>query len=702
MRGNVSTVDYDQLTGLLNHNAFCRGIEEIIDDHEEEIAQGKYALIYFDILRFKAVNDMFGMQEGDALLVHVANVIRKYIKEGDLACRHGADRYMIFIQNEGVYLERFIQHVLDDITNYDLLFDITCNMGVYVTRDGQMSSNSMIDRAVLAQSAIKGSYTTRHNYYTEELRKDMLGEQEIVGMTNLAMAQRQFVAYYQPQYEHSTGSMIGAEALVRWKHPERGLISPGTFIPIFEKNGFITKLDMYVFEEVCVFLRKCLDEGVSIVPISTNFSRHDIFQHDFVESLEYIRKRYDIPVKYLRLEITESVAEGGIQHVVEIVQKLHDFGYMVEMDDFGSGYSSLNVLKDLDVDVIKLDMSFISQDSKNRRGAIILSSIIRMAKWLKLPVIMEGVETPDQIQYLKSIGCDYIQGYLYSRPLPEEDFVQLLLRDDKGQMIPKLSLIDDMDPFDFWDPKSMENLVFHHCVGGAAMFSYKKGRIELLRINEKYIQEICMNISERELLESDPLEVLDEENKQIYLDTVLKALRSRQEQVCDTWRDYTSNCCGDDKICIRSNIHLIGECDRTFLFYAMIRNVTTEKEYTSGLNIVEKKLEMLSEQADIYYWEYMIATKEMRPCFRCMRDLGLPPVVENYPEPAIEKGIFPPEVADMYRDWHRQVAEGVPYLEAIMPMTVGRVPFRVRYTTEFDEAGRPVKAYGSAIRVVED
>lgn len=695
----------DFLTGLLEHGPFGEAVSRIIEQNDAEVKEGKYALIYLDILRFKAVNDMFGMQGGDSLLVHVAGVIRKYLKEDGVACRHGADRFLVFVHSEGIYLERLIQHLLDDISNYDILFDITCNMGIYVTGEEELSVNAMIDRAVLAQSAIKGSYTKRHNYYTEALRENMLGEQEIVGMTTSALANRQFVAYYQPQYEHSTGRLLGAEALVRWVHPEKGLLSPGTFIPIFEKNGFITKLDMYMFEEICAFVRKCLDEGIAVVPISANFSRHDIFQHDFVESLEYIRKRYDVPVQYLRLEITESVAEGGIERVIEIINQLHKCGYVVEMDDFGSGYSSLNVLKDIELDIVKLDMKFLSDSNgevQNRRGNIILTSVARMAKWLGTPAIVEGVETIEQADFLRSIGCDYIQGYLYSKPLPESDYVALLKKSDVGMTIPQLKLIGNLDAFDFWDPKSMETLVFNNFVGAAAIFFYKKGRVELLRLNRKYIHEICMNITERDLLELDILDVMDEENKKVFLDTVLRAIRSGEEEECETWRDYTSTCCGDDKICVRSNMRMIGFTDRSFLIYSMIRNVTTEKERVAELTRSERHLEVVSEQADIYYWEYIIGTKEMRPCFRCMRDLGLPPLIQNYPELAIEKGIFPPEVADMYRDWHRQVAEGVPYLEAVMPLTLGRIPFRVRYTTEFDESGRPVKAYGSAIRIVED
>lgn len=693
--------DYDELTGIYNRSAFGRIVESIIKNEEQEVEQGQYALVFFDILRFKAINDIFGVKEGNNVLKYIADAISQSIEEGDVACRLDSDRFAIFAHTSGSRLEQFIEKILGIISEYDLSFKITCNVGIYVTREEKLSVDTMIDRAVMAQSVIKGSYTVKFNYYTEALRNDMLSEQEISGMMTTALEEKHFVVYFQPQYNHATGTLIGAEALVRWLHPSRGMISPGVFIPIFEKNGFITKLDLYVFEQVCSFLRKCMDNGMPVVPVSTNFSRHDIFQPNFVEKLEEIRTQYDIPVRYLPIEITESVIVGGSQNTGEIINKLHKCGYTVEMDDFGSGYSSLNVLKDIDLDIVKLDMMFLSQKTNSNRGGIILSSVVRMAKWLNMPVIAEGVETMEQADFLRSIGCEYIQGYLYSRPLPESEYEELLKSSVIGTATPQMKLIDSLNAFNFWDPKSQETLIFSNYVGGAAIFEYHDKNIEILRVNQKYLKEIGMNLTEKEIVKNDPLAVFDDNNKQLYIDTLESCIETGEEQECETWRTISSECCGDEKICIRSNIRMIGNSDNTYLFYAMIRNITAEKERLINILDSERRFKMASEQANIYYWEYTIATKEMRPCFRCMRDLGLPAVLTNYPDSAIEMGVFPPEVADMYRDWHRQIAEGVPELEAVIPLTVGRIPFRVKYTTEFDENGLPVKAYGSATLIVE-
>lgn len=697
----VHVTDFDKLTGLLNRGAFVRAVETMLEADKANVAAGQYALIYFDVIRFKAINDMFGMEKGDNLLMYIADAIVRLVREDAAVCRLDADRFAVFTHDAGSELESLVERLLEAITRYDLPFKITCNVGIYITTAEELSVDSMIDRAVLAQSSIKGSYTSQYNFYMESLRKDMLSEQEISGIMATALEEKQFVLYYQPQYNHATGMLVGAEALVRWIHPERGMISPGVFIPIFERNGFITKLDLYVFEQACAFVRKCMDEGLPIVPVSSNFSRYDIFQPDFVGKLEALRQKYDVPTKYLRVEITESAVVGGSKHANDIVKRLHDCGYIVEMDDFGSGYSSLNVLKDIDLDIIKLDMLFLSTGSDGKRGGTILSSMVRMAKWLGMPVIAEGVETLEQADFLRSIGCEYIQGYLYSRPLPEAQYLELLGGATIGSKVAHMQLIETLNAYNFWDPQSQETLIFSNYVGGAAIFEYRDGQVEVLRVNQKYLQEIGMNLSEKDLIDDDPMRFFDENNKQIYIKMLERAIQTGEEEECETWRNISSSCCGDEKICIRSNVRMIGKGESSSLFYGMIRNVTAEKHHYAEILDSEKRFKMASEQVNIYYWEYNVATREMHPCFRCMRDLGLPAVLTNYPDSAIEMGVFPPEVADMYRDWHVQIAHGVKELEAVMPLTMGRVPFRVKYTTEFDENGNPVKAYGSAALIVE-
>ena len=502
--------------------------------------------------------------------------------------------------------------------------------------------------------------------------------------------------YYQPQFNHSTHQMIGAEALMRWNHPEFGMQSPAFFITALEEAGLIYEADLQVFSKICAFQRRCLDTRLPVLPISFNVSRFDLYQHDFISELERIRKTYDVPVELLRAEITETAAIGGKALLSSGIQKLHACGYYVEMDDFGSGYSSLNALKDLPVDAIKLDMHFMSNDI-NSRGGTIIKAIVQMAKWMNTPMIAEGVETVEQADFMRSIGCNYIQGFLYSRPLTEADFIELLKSTGSESMAPIMNL--SVDAVKFWTPESYETLIFSQYVGPAAVFSYEKDNVEILRVNPKYVKEMGMSLNEYDYLRSNPWDHLSDDSRRIYEDTIRRTIVTGEEQECETWRRYYSDCCGDESICIRSYMQVIGKSEDQIIIYARIQNVTSEKKHFAEISDSERRFRFASEQANIYAWEYDIAKKEMRPCFRCMRDLGLPPLVPNYPEPAIDAGIFPQDYADMYRDWHKQLAEGVGTLEAIIPLTVGRVPFHVRYTTEFDANGKPVKAYGSATMV---
>lgn len=536
--------------------------------------------------------------------------------------------------------------------------------------------------------------------YMSENNRYFMNKNELLANAEKAFEEKQFCVYYQPQYNYMSGRIVGAEALVRWIHPEYGMQSPGDFIPVFEENGLITRLDLYVFEEICSFISRCRGTDIKTVPISFNVSRYDVISGDFIERIEEIRKKYDIPVTNLRAEITESSMIGGNDHMVKIVHKFQSLGYVVEMDDFGSGYSSLNVLKDIEVDIIKLDMAFM-RGNLTKRGGIIISSIIRMANWLGTPVIAEGVETPEQAEYLKSIGCIYIQGFLFSKPVPENEYVNMLRNLKSGVLAPGMKLIDKLDAEKFWSPESFETLVFNNFVGGAAVISFKDDEIETLRVNERYLKELGMNMNQQDIILNQKNLNFDEKNKQIYIDTINRAIVSNDYETCETWREVFSQCCGEDSLCIESTMRVIGRAEGQYLLYVLIRNITQEKKMYMKLYDSEKKFRTAGEQANIYCWEYTIDTKEMRPCFRCMRDLGLPPLLENYPEPVIESGLFPPDYADMYRDWHKQLSEGAEHLEAIIPLTVNRIPFHVRYTAEFDENGHPYKAYGSATQVVD-
>lgn len=674
---------------------FKETIARLINDDLDSVKQGAYSFVYFDILHFKAINDIFTPIQGDKFLEYMQNSIRQIFPESSLLHRFGSDRFILFTNCNKAEIEKLIKKYLKRIADYKLSYEIVSNIGIYITNRADITVDGMIDRAIIAHSFIKGSYSKKYNFYETSQRMQLLGEQEITGRMAEALASKEFVVYFQPQYDHSNGSLVGAEALVRWIHPKRGLISPNIFIPVFEKNGFITKLDFYVFEETCKFIRQCEEKNVPIVPISINICRNDIYQEGFVESLEKIREKYEVPVRLLRIEITEYAVVDGIKKVNEIISELHSCGYIVEMDDFGSAYSSLNALKDINLDILKLDMKFLSDNGNNQNGAVILSSVVRMAKWLGFPVIAEGVEQKKQADYLLSIGCSYIQGYYYAKPMPADDFEIVLASTKQSCTKPSMFVINSMKAGNFWNPDSLETLIFSNYVGGAAILDYKKGNVEVLRVNRKYIQEIGQSLTEQNVLQTEMMSLLDEENKQKYIDMLERAISSEEEE-CETWRLYDKN---KKPLCIRSTVRLIGKSVDSYLFYTMIRNVTTEKEVLQEMLHREKVFRATAEQLKLFYWEYDIKTKKMYPCVRCMQELHFPPVLENYPSSAIERGVFPMDIADFYEEVHKRLEKGEPYIEIDIPLTEKREMYRLRYTTEFDKYGNPVKAYGSAIKI---
>lgn len=686
--------EFDSLTGLMHRSTFCKAVEKCFEAKSEEVSAGEFAFIYFDIVKFKAINDIYGVHQGDRLLVYIAKVIRRLVGDEGYCCRIDADQFIAMVKISDCDPERFISEFSDAIGNFE--FEISFNAGIYVTRNDGANIDSMMDRAIIAQESIKGSYTVKSVYFTDEMRNEMLSVQEIVGIMTQALSEKEFVLNFQPQYNHSSGALIGAEALVRWNHPERGVIPPSAFIPIFEKNGFITKLDLYVFEEVCAFIRRCIDENLRVVPISTNFSRFDIYIPDFVAQLEEIRQKYNVPVKYLKVELTESAVIGNVQRATEVIAQLHNCGYVIYMDDFGSGYSSLNVLKDIDLDTIKLDMKFLEESKSDSKGGTIIASVVRMARWLDVPVIAEGVETNSQADFLKSIGCDYVQGFLYAKPLSEDGYHSVLKNCDHDEIQSEIHLVNDMEVVDFWNPKSQDALVFNNYIGGTVVFDYDGKKAEILRVNQKYLEESCLNVAEKDLMKIDLLNFFDNHNKRIFIEALQRAIDTGEEQTCQTWRNISASCCHSEEICVLSKVRVIGSSKEQHLFFETIQNITSEANNLKKLERTEKGFKMAIEQAQIYCWEYDIATREMRPCFRCMRDLGLPPVVKNYPEPVFESGLFPMEVKDMYFEWHERLANGEKEIEGIIPLTAEKIPFLVKYTTEFDKRGRPIKAYGSA------
>lgn len=377
------------------------------------------AIIQFDIKQFKLINAKHGEKTGTEILNYISEGLDS-ICGGDIAhIRLSADVYMIAMAyDDQSELDAFIEKIKARLSRYG---DITYKLvfGVYLIVDKNIPMRHMGDRAAIARQGIKNNALCDVGYYTENQRDTLLNRKFIEDRMYYALEHHEFVMYLQPKYSIDSPHIVGAEALVRWIHPENGIISPADFIPIFEKDGFIVKVDEYMWEQAAVTIRSWIDAGLEPLPISVNISRVHLSDDRFVKILDGIVAKYDIPKKYLEAEITESVEND---HSGEMIKKLKDSGYTLLMDDFGSGYSSLNMLKSTPFDVIKIDKDFFSEFMLSDRGKKIISHTISMSKDIGLELVAEGVETKEQAQFLYDSGCRVAQGFYYSKPVTVDEF----------------------------------------------------------------------------------------------------------------------------------------------------------------------------------------------------------------------------------------------------------------------------------------
>lgn len=489
MTESASILYKDKITGLFNRDTFIAEAEKLIKKHENNY----YILSYINIEKFKVINEQLGTDAGDNLLRHVGECLNEIaITMDGIASRNSGDHFAILFPAKYSNSE-LVNKFQKRVSEIDFLKNpITLRIGRYHISNTSIPVTTMCDKAMMAESTIIGKYGIYVSEYTEEMNENLIQEQDITNRMEKALKNNEFEAWYQPQYNHATQALIGAEALARWRDSKTGqLIPPYKFIPIFEKNGFIYELDKYIWEEVCAKLNKWIvlqkeNQDFKVLPVSVNISRIDIFHKDFYDTIINLVEKYKIPKDLLRLEVTESAFAEATNEIVNKVKKLLDYGLTIEIDDFGSGYSSLNTLKDVPAQILKLDMKFFEDNGNVERGGNIIESVVRMAKWLGMAVIAEGVEEESQADFLKTIGCYYIQGYFYSKPVPLAEFETLLFNDQSEPKLDRLIKVKELNNSKFWDPKSMDTFIFNSYIGGACIFEYYNDNTELIRANDRY------------------------------------------------------------------------------------------------------------------------------------------------------------------------------------------------------------------------
>lgn len=388
-------------------------------------AADKVAFIQFDIRRFKIINDLYGEKFGDEVLDHIVNTLKHYCNENQYYLNLRSDVFMVVTESpDSDYPRRFIEG-LDELLCIYKNVTLRFSYGVYMAEDKTMELRRMEDRAAMARRTAKSGFSSNIVFYKEQFKDSLYNIKFIEENLRKAIEEHQFSMYLQPKYSISKNEIIGAEALVRWINPERGMIYPDQFIPIIEENGSIVQVDHYIWSRACMFIRKCIDAGIDSCPISVNVSRVHLRGDECPQILSDMVRVSRIPEKLLELEITETADDLQISRQTAL---LKEHGFTLLMDDFGSGYSSLNVLLESPFDVIKLDKRFIENMMNSDKGQSILEHVLQMASNLDITVLAEGVETKEQVMLLKNIGCDQVQGYYYAKPMPEDDFFELLTK----------------------------------------------------------------------------------------------------------------------------------------------------------------------------------------------------------------------------------------------------------------------------------
>lgn len=573
-RSRVSTLErmrylsqYDSLTNIYKKSMFYEATRTMIDEHPDI----QFLFLRFDIDRFQLVNSFYGLSEGDKVLKTIGLYIQEFASTKKL-CTYGrieADIFGVcfpFRGNEAMV--EGIERVKEKLKNYPLDFDLVPTIGLYVVTDPGLSVDNMFDNANLAAKTVKGNYINSFAFYVEDMSKAIRDEQEIINEMTAALKEEQFVVYLQPKYSLQGKKPSGAEALARWVHPTKGMISPQVFIPVFERNGFIAKLDYYMWEKVCCMLKGWIDSGITPNPISVNVSRVNLYNPHIVDILCELTDKYQVPRHLLNLELTESVYTDNPIVMQETMKRFHKEGFIVMMDDFGSGYSSLNILKDIEFDVLKIDMRFFFKSPIPGRGESIIASVVRMAKWLHIPTIAEGVEEEKQVEFLRNIGCEYVQGFYFAKPMPVAEYEPIAASGNKI-MSDRISNFDAKQIFAI--DSEMEHLLANSSQA-TGIYEYSNGCVEILRVNSAYYD--LVGYDDQCIHASNLLEVMEEKSR-VILQNALEQVASMKGTLGCEYERVLSN---GKRIWVHVKLKYIDCIENKNIILATHLDVTAEKQ----------------------------------------------------------------------------------------------------------------------------
>lgn len=700
-RVSIEAPRIDAATGLLGKEAFFDEAAAYL----RHSGARDVSIVCFDVDHFKLFNDLHGLDCGDELLRYLGRALAlRFSPDGaQPLARLAADTFALCAT--GIRPERVERILVDISSECPNGIDAIVRAGVYRIEDPASPVSIMCDRAVIALRTVKGSYFDRVALYDPGMREALVLEREVVAGIESALRKDRIELFLQPKCNIRTGKIVGAEALARWRHPERGIVAPGEFIPLIERNGLVRSLDLRVWEKTAAWIRGLIDEGVQPVPVSVNVSRADIYLVDVAAELHALVERYGIEPSLIEVEITESAYSERPDRIVAAFDELAERGFTVLMDDFGSGYSSLNMLKDINVDVLKIDMRFLDRD--DRRSKDIMESVIRMARWLDLPVIAEGVETREQVNFLLDVGCSYAQGYYYARPMEAAAFEALLTDGSKVQH-EQCALQDARRPIlDFRDllhENTISDRMLSSIIGSVALYSYADGDLRLIRGNEAYRRLIAtlgegVNGAEEG---GSLLPFVHDEDRDALVAAAEETVRSCPDDGVEVVvRRMGTNGCHWHKM----RLFHLNTTNGSATVYGSVTDVTERMEYMEALRKSEQRFEMTLEASGTVVFELDIPTRTARYSEFLQQAFGLAETVANAPEGFIEQGTVAEESIEDFRAIYRDLYAGAPRTSAVVRAIMGdgsRAWNRVTLLAMPNEAGAPVKAVGLVENVTRE
>ena len=579
--------EYDVLTGILNKSKFFYNTRNMLNIFGTE----DFVFIRIDIEKFQLINSFFGMDEGDNLLKYMADYLQNVEKEYRYITygRIEADIFAVCFSYENEKeITDFVKKFTNQMEKYPLDFYITPFFGIYLVKNRDLSINEMYDKANLASKNCKGNYIQNYFFYTKEMSEEIIKEQRIINNMKNALKNEEFVLYLQPKYELQRNSIAGAEVLVRWITADGRMISPGEFIPVFERNGFILKLDQYVWEKTCQLLAGWRDEGRKIFPVSVNISRVSLYNPKIVDVICGLTEKYNIPPEWLQLELTESAYTGNPKAIKEMMEQLQKKGFSILMDDFGSGYSSLNVLKDIAVDVLKIDMKFLDGSGDDGRSENILASVVRMAKWLNMPVVAEGAERKEQVSFLHSIGCEYVQGFYFARPMPVKEYEKLLYEQPYFEDDETRGTSNDTNAI--WTANMQMEMIFSNMMQAAAIYEYSDGNIEVVRVNDAYFDMFGYHDTDRVHKEIEGS--IDHVDRERFMDTFAQVVENQSTAECEVKRFLESG----REIWIKLRLKYINRVGERHIIFGCIDDITVQREMDNEL--AKYRLALMEEEVN--------------------------------------------------------------------------------------------------------